>query len=119
MQIDRKVRSDKRKARVRKRIAGDASRPRLSVKFSGKHIYAQCVDDRNGLTLVFLSTLDEEIRKQKVLANVAGAALLGKVFAERVISAGIGRIVFDRGARKYHGCIKTFADAVREAGVLF
>ncbi|MDR1401375.1 MAG: 50S ribosomal protein L18 [Puniceicoccales bacterium] len=119
MQIDKKMRADRRKTRVRKRIGGSAARPRLSVKFTGKHIYAQCVNDESGTTLLFLSTLDEKIREKKTLANIAGAALLGKAFGEKAISSGIECVIFDRGARKYHGCVKTFADAAREAGLSF
>ncbi|MDR0741885.1 MAG: 50S ribosomal protein L18 [Puniceicoccales bacterium] len=119
MQIDKKVRREKRKKRVRKYIIGTAIRPRLSVRFSGKHIYAQCVNDEVGSTLVFLSTLAKEAKAQKAIANVAGASFLGKMFGEKAISFGIKQVVFDRGGRKYHGCIQSFADAVRGAGLLF
>lgn len=119
MQSDKKVRCNKRKARVRKRIAGVADRPRLAVKFSGKHIYAQCINDEVGRTLVFLSTLGGEIRKQKLIANVAGATVLGKLFGKKAISMGIKHVVFDRGERRYHGSVKAFADAAREAGLSF
>ncbi|MDR1432909.1 MAG: 50S ribosomal protein L18 [Puniceicoccales bacterium] len=119
MQSDKKVRSDKRRIRIRKRVAGAASRPRLAVKFSGKHIYAQCINDESGETLVFLSTLEREIRKQKLVANIAGAASLGKLFGEKATSAGIKCVVFDRSGRRYHGGVKAFADAAREAGLSF
>jgi large subunit ribosomal protein L18 len=109
----------KRRWRIRKKVVGDAARPRLSVHFSNKHIYAQAIDDEQGATLVFVSTLGKELRDQKLKANVAGAASLGKAFGEKAKAAGIGQVVFDRNGRKYHGCVKTFADAAREAGLDF
>ncbi|MDR2779061.1 MAG: 50S ribosomal protein L18 [Puniceicoccales bacterium] len=119
MQIDKKVCSEKRRKRIRKHIVGTATRPRLSVKFSGKHIYAQCINDEIGNTLVFLSTLTKEARAKKAIANVTGAALLGKMFGEKAVSSGIKQVVFDRGGRKYHGCVQSFADAAREIGLSF
>jgi large subunit ribosomal protein L18 len=109
----------KRRWRIRKKVVGTAARPRLSLKLSGKHIYAQCVDDSSSRTLAFLSTLDKEQRAQKVSANVKGAEILGKAFAEKAKAAGIDQVVFDRSGRRYHGCVKVFADAVREAGIKF
>ena len=109
----------KRKWRIRKTVAGTAARPRLSVKFSGKHIYAQAVDDDAGRTLVFLSTLDPEVRKQNVRSNLSGAKLLGVAFAAKAKAAGFASVVFDRNGRIYHGRVKTFADAAREGGLKF
>jgi large subunit ribosomal protein L18 len=109
----------KRKWRIRKTVAGTAARPRLSVKFSGKHIYAQAVDDEAGKTLVFLSTLDPEVRKDKVKGNVNGAKSLGSSFAAKAKAAGVNAVVFDRNGRRYHGRVKTFADAAREGGLQF
>lgn len=109
----------KRKWRIRKTVAGTAARPRLSVKFSGKHIYAQAVDDEAGKTLVFLSTLDPEIRKSKAASNLAGAKSLGSAFAAKAKAAGFTAVVFDRNGRLYHGRVKTFADAAREGGLKF
>jgi large subunit ribosomal protein L18 len=119
MQIDRKKSNDRRRARIRKRVSGTANRPRLSVRFSSKHIYAQCIDDERGATLVFLSTLASDVRSKKMIANVAGATSFGKIFAERALTSGIRRVIFDRGGRKYHGCVKFFADAAREVGLSF
>jgi large subunit ribosomal protein L18 len=73
----------KRRWRIRKKVTGTAARPRLSVKFSAKHIYAQAINDDAGATLVFLSSLDPELRKQKLSANLAGAKVLGVAFASR------------------------------------
>ena len=109
----------KRKWRIRKTVVGTAVRPRLSVKFSGKHIYAQAIDDAAGKTLVFLSTLDAEVKKSKVKGNVSGAKSLGVAFASKAKAAGLDAVVFDRNGRPYHGRVKTFADAAREGGLKF
>lgn len=109
----------KRRWRIRKKVKGTAARPRLSVRFSAKHIYAQAVDDDAGKTLVFVGTLDPELRKQKLAANLAGAKALGDAFAAKAKSAGIASVVFDRGGARYHGKVKTFADAAREGGLQF
>ncbi len=109
----------KRKWRIRQTVAGTAARPRLTVKFSGKHIYAQAVDDVAGRTLVFLSTLDPGVRKANVKGNVHGAKSLGVAFAAKAKTAGLASVVFDRNGRPYHGRVKTFADAAREGGLQF
>jgi large subunit ribosomal protein L18 len=109
----------KRKWRIRKKVTGTAARPRLSVKFSGKHIYAQAVNDETGSTVVFLSTLSADNRKSNVKGNVAGAQSLGAAFAEKAKAAGITSVVFDRNGRLFHGRVKTFADAAREGGLQF
>ncbi|MCB1104200.1 MAG: 50S ribosomal protein L18 [Opitutaceae bacterium] len=109
----------KRRWRIRKKINGTAARPRLSVKFSAKHIYAQAVDDDNGVTLAFLSSLDGELRKKKLGANVTGAKELGAAFAAKAKEAGITSVVFDRNGARYHGKVKQFAEAAREGGLQF
>lgn len=109
----------KRKWRIRKKVTGTAARPRLSLKFSGKHIYAQAIDDTLGSTLVFLSTLDAETRKSNVKGNLSGAKSLGAAFAAKAKAAGLAAMVFDRNGRLYHGRVKTFADAAREGGLQF
>ena len=109
----------KRKWRIRKKVTGTAARPRLSVKFSGKHIYAQAVNDEAGATLVFLSTLDPAVRKSKVKGNLSGAKTLAVAFAAKAKAAGITAVVFDRNGRLFHGRVKTFADAAREGGLQF
>ena len=109
----------KRRWRIRKKVVGTSLRPRLSVKFSSKNIYAQAVNDDLGTTLVFLSSLDAELRKQKLKANIAGAKILGAAFAEKAKAAGITSVVFDRNGARYHGKVKVFADAAREAGLVF
>lgn len=109
----------KRIWRVRRKIAGTAERPRLCVSFTNKHIYAQAINDDTGTTSVYLSTLDKALREQNLSANKAGAEALGKLFGERAKAAGIIRVVFDRHGRRYHGTVKTFADAARAAGLEF
>ena len=107
----------KRKWRIRKKVNGTAARPRLSVKFTAKHVYAQAVDDTTGVTLAFLSSLDPTLRAQKLAANVASARTLGTAFAAKAREAGIQSVVFDRNGAPYHGKIKVFADAAREGGL--
>ncbi len=109
----------KRRWRIRQKVAGTAACPRLTVKFSGKHIYAQAVNDDSAATLVFLSSVDPELRKQHVKANLAGAKALGAAFGAKAKAAGITRVVFDRNGRPYHGKVKGFADAARGAGLVF
>lgn len=109
----------KRKWRIRKKIRGTAERPRVTVKFTAKHIYAQAVDDDAGRTLVFLSSLDAELRRSKLAANLAGAKTLGAAFASKAVAAGIGQVVFDRNGARYHGKVRQFADAAREVGLKF
>ncbi len=109
----------KRRWRIRKKVKGTSARPRLAVKFSGKNIYAQAINDDTATTLVFLSSLDPELRKQKVSANLAGAKSLGLAFASKAKAAGIEAVVFDRAGAPYHGKVKVFADAAREGGLSF
>ncbi len=108
-----------RKWRIRKKVVGTAARPRLSLRFSSKHIYAQCIDDDAGRTLVYLSSLDPDLRGAKVAANLKGAEAMGKAFGEKAKSAGVSAVVFDRNGRRYHGIVKTFADQVRASGINF
>ena len=120
MKIQKKTElAQKRRWRIRKKVVGTPERPRLSLHLSSKHIYAQAINDESGTTLAFVSTLGKDLREQKLKANVAGAAALGKAFGEKAKAAGIDKVVFDRNGRRYHGCVKTFADAAREAGLDF
>ena len=109
----------KRRWRIRKKVVGSALRPRLSVKFTAKHIYAQAIDDVAGATLVFLSSLDPELRKQSLKANLLGAKSLGVAFASKAKAAGLTSVVFDRNGARYHGKVKSFAEAAREGGLVF
>ena len=110
---------DRRRQRVRTALRSTASgKPRLSVHRSGKHIYAQVIDDRAGRTLAAASTLDKDL-KGKTNATCDGAAAVGKALAERAKAAGVSRVVFDRGGFLFHGRVKALADAAREGGLEF
>ncbi len=119
--LDNKNLFDRRKRRTRHRLRKiERIRPRLSVFRSGKHIYAQVIDDLAGRTVAAASTLDKEIRDGlKTGANRDAAAQVGKVIAERAKSAGVVTVVFDRGGYLYHGRVKALGDAAREAGLNF
>jgi len=104
----------KRRWRIRKKVKGTAERPRLAVHFSNKNIYAQCIDDVKGHTLVYISSISSDDK-----ANTEGAVALGKAIAEKAKAAGIESVVFDRSGRRYHGCVKSFAEAAREGGLQF
>jgi large subunit ribosomal protein L18 len=115
------ARSIRRRERTRAalRQAGQG-RPRLSVFRSGKHIYAQVIDDQAGRTLAAASTLDAGLRAQlKTSADQAAAEQVGKLIAERARSAGVETVVFDRGAYRYHGRVKALAEAARAGGLVF
>src|SRR5579863_2420020 len=103
-------------ARIRRKLAGSAERPRLSVHRSLNHIYAQVIDDQTGETLASASTL---ALKAKTGGNVAAAKEIGKTIAEKAKEKGVKQVVFDRGGYLYHGRIKALADAAREAGLDF
>ena len=110
----------RRALRVRNRVKHDASRPRLSVFRSSKHIYAQVIDDHSGRTLVASSTAEEQLRGQlRSGGNKAAAAAVGKAIAQRALEAGIKEVVFDRREYKYHGRVAALADAAREVGLVF
>jgi len=95
-------------------------RPRLSVHRSGKHIYAQVIDDRDGKTVAAASTVDKSLRSSlKSGANIDAAKAVGKLVAERASKAGVKEVVFDRGGYIYHGRIKALAEAAREGGLSF
>lgn len=119
MSTSKAILLQKRRWRIRKKVTGTALRPRLCVRFTAKHVYAQAIDDDSGTTLVFLGSLDAELRKQKLKANIAGAKTLGVAFASKAKAAGIASVVFDRSGAPYHGKVKIFADAAREGGLQF
>jgi large subunit ribosomal protein L18 len=110
----------RRHERVRKRIQGTATRPRLAVFRSLKHIYAQVIDDARGHTLAAASTLDPELASQvKDGSKTAEAKVVGALIAKRAQAKGITQVVFDRGGYKYHGRVRALAEAAREAGLEF
>ena len=113
-------RSSRRKKRERKKIYGDADRPRLTVFRSLRHIYAQIIDDDNSSTIVAASTMNKEFADQgKPGGNTEAAAQVGHDIARKAIAVGIRQVRFDRNGYKYHGRIKSLADAAREAGLAF
>ena len=117
MKLDKKKHLlQRRRWRIRKKINGSAERPRLAVHFSNKHIYAQCIDDIKGHTLASVSSVAKE---GSLKANVEGAFALGQQIAEKAKAVGIDSVVFDRSGRRYHGCVKSFAEAAREGGLQF
>jgi large subunit ribosomal protein L18 len=120
MGLERAEQRRTRRARVRRKVRGDAERPRLSVYRSLHHIYAQVVSDETGRTLVAASTVSPTFRDEiKSKSGVTAAKLVGKVVAERCREAGINEVVFDRNGFLYHGRVKALADAAREAGLKF
>lgn len=102
--------------RIRQRLAGSESRPRLAVFRSVKHIYAQVIDDARGHTIVSASSNEKDGKNG---GNVAGAKTIGKLVAERAQEKGVKAVVFDRGGYLYHGRVKALADAARAAGLEF
>jgi large subunit ribosomal protein L18 len=105
---------------VRRKIAGTAERPRLSVFRSLSHIYAQIIDDEAGQTLVSASTLEAEVKGQlEGKAKSAEAEVVGRVLGNRAREKGIGEVVFDRGGYQYHGRVKALAEAARATGLRF
>lgn len=104
------------KRRIRKIISGTATKPRLSVYRSNKEIYAQLIDDVNGVTLAAVSSRNKEIKAD---TKAAGATAVGKAIAKKAAKVGIETVAFDRNGYLYHGRVKVLADAAREAGLKF
>ena len=110
----------KRRSRIRYKLKKDNLKPRLSVFISNLHIYAQVIDDVNGVTLASASTIDKAIRKDvPKTSNKDAASVVGKNIAARLLDKGISEVVFDRGGKLYHGKIKSLADSARENGLKF
>lgn len=116
MSLNKSERRQRIKFRIRKIVSGTAARPRLSVFRSNKEIYAQIIDDVNGVTIAAASSRDKEITKG---TNIEVAAAVGKLVAEKALKAGIDTISFDRGGYLYHGRVKSLAEGAREAGLKF
>jgi large subunit ribosomal protein L18 len=111
---------ERRHFRTRKKLEGTVERPRLSVYRSLKHIYAQVIDDVTGRTLVAASTQSEDLEGAvKSTSNRAAAVKVGELIAAKAKKAGITKVCFDRGGRKYHGRIKALAEAARKGGLQF
>ena len=122
MRLDKKISKQRllRAFRVRNKLRGTSSRPRLSIHRSNKHVYAQVIDDVTGRTLASASTAEKSLCPAGTNGgNVAAAKTIGKAVAERAVQAGVKDVCFDRGQYRYHGRIAALADAAREAGLNF
>jgi large subunit ribosomal protein L18 len=115
--INRKLIRSRIHARIRQKVKGTATRPRLAVYFSNTNVYAQLIDDDAGRTIVSVSTKEKGFGGGK--ANITGATKVGQAVAERALAAKIEEVVFDRGGFFYHGKVKALADAAREKGLKF
>jgi len=109
----------RRHYRVRKKIHGTAERPRLSLYRSNKHMILQVIDDDRGVTIASASSVEESVRQSGGGSTVAAATRLGQLVAERAKSAGVNKVVFDRGGYLYHGRVAAVAEAARAAGLEF
>ncbi len=116
--LDKNATRKKRHARVRAKLSGTSARPRLNVYRSNQHIYAQIIDDMNGVTLASASTLDKEFNLESS-SNIEAAQKVGELVAKRAVEKGISAVVFDRGGYLYHGRVQALADAARENGLQF
>ena len=109
-----------RHARVRRKIGGTSERPRLSVYRSLNHVYAQVIDDSQGVTIASASSLENAIKSQMdSKRKVDVAELVGSLVGERAKEKGVNQVVFDRGGYRYHGRVKALADAARKGGLVF
>lgn len=115
--IDRKAERKRRHIRVRRKISGTTSCPRLAVCRTNKNIIAQIIDDTEGKTLVYVSTLDKDVKTKK--ANKEAAKEVGALIAKKALEKNIKTVVYDRGGFVYHGVVKELAEAAREAGLEF
>ena len=110
----------RRHTRVRGKVSGTPSRPRLCITRSNANMYAQVIDDVAGKTLCAVSTLGADFKETKTSgATVAGASALGALIGKKAMESGVTEVVFDRGGNLYHGRIKAVADGAREAGLIF
>jgi len=114
---ERRVSQDRVRARIRKKVSGTSERPRLAVKKSLKHIYAQLIDDESGKTIAAASSREKDSNVKG--ANAAAAKAVGALIARKAKDKGVTRVVFDRGGYQYHGNVKALADAARENGLKF
>jgi large subunit ribosomal protein L18 len=119
MGLTKTERRSRIKMRIRKVIKGTADIPRLAVYRSNKEIYVQAVDDLNRITLLSASSKEKEIAGQKGIKKTEQAKLVGKLLATKCREKGIEKVVFDRSGYKYHGRVKSLADAAREGGLKF
>jgi len=109
----------KRRKRIRAKLEGTAEKPRLAVFRSNKHLSAQLIDDVKGHTIAAASSSEEDMRKKPVKNTIEGAKTIGQLIAKRALAKSVAEVVFDRSGYLYHGRVKAFADAAREAGLKF
>ena len=109
--------AQKRRWRIRKKVNGTAERPRVAVRFTNKNIHAQCIDDELGHTVLGVATTHSDFKD--LLPNCGRSSKAWRCVGEQIKAKGYKSIVFDRSGRKYHGCVKAFADAIREQGLKF
>lgn len=117
MALDKVAKRAKIKRRIRKNVFGTSEQPRLSVFRSNKQIYAQLIDDNQGITLASASSYKNKEVEGKTKSEAA--ALIGKAIAEKAVKAGVSTVVFDRNGYQYHGRVKSLADGAREGGLKF
>ena len=118
MALSKTDRRTRIRRRIRKRLEGTADRPRLAVYRSNTQVYVQVIDDNEGKTLVSASSREKSVAAEKI-KKTEQAARVGKLIAEKCKEKGIEKVVFDRGGYKYHGRVKSLADAAREGGLKF
>ena len=116
--MDKVLRRQKIRYRIRRTVSGNAAKPRLSVFRSNTEIYAQVIDDENGKTLVAASSKDKDIKAQKG-TKTERSKLVGAAIAQKAIALGVSKVIFDRGGYLYHGRVKAVADGAREGGLQF
>ena len=109
------IRNKKRKLRIRNKLSGNSSRPRITIYKSNKYIYLQAINDEQGKTLVSISNLENENKEFK--KNINGAKLLSSKFAEKLKNKKIEKVIFDRNGYRYHGVVKAIAESMRESGI--
>ena len=118
MKTDKRQQRTRRHNRVRTRIKGTASTPRVSVFRSNRHMFVQIIDDSTGKTILS-NTIESRTKNKTKGAKTETAALIGEAIAQKAKEAGISKIVFDRGGFKYHGRVKALADGLRKGGLIF
>ncbi|MGK7891268.1 MAG: 50S ribosomal protein L18 [Leptolyngbyaceae cyanobacterium] len=119
MKPSRKLATQRRHSRIRRKVSGTGDRPRLAVFRSNQHIYAQVIDDVTHHTLVSASTVEPDVKSDKVGNTCDASTKVGQLIAERSLTKGITSVVFDRGGKLYHGRVKALAEAAREGGLQF
>lgn len=117
--FDKRLAQKKRHKRIRNKISGTASTPRLCVYTSLHNIYVQLINDEQGVTLAAASTLEKDMSDLESKTNIEAAKKVGQRIAEKAAEKGIKTVVFDRNGRKYHGCVAALAEAARESGLEF